>query len=127
LPAASKENTTTDLPKGKSLQDVFADFIRYLFDSAKAFFQESEPTGEELWISLKRTINLVLSHPNLWEDPQREFLRKSVSQALMFTEEEARSRVSFVTEGEATANFCVTNTKFDESLRVPFLLLNSGI
>ena len=127
MPATSKENMTTDLPKGKSLQDVFADFIRYLFDSAKAFIQESEPKGEELWISLERTINLMLSHPNGWGGREQEFLRKSVSRALIFTEEEARSRVSFVTEGEATANFCVTNTKFHESLRVPFLLLNSGI
>ena len=69
----------------------------------------------------------MLSHPNGWGGHEQEFLRKSVSRALIFTEEEARSQVTFVTEGEATANFCVTNTKFHESLRVPFLLLNSGI
>jgi len=112
---------TADLPKGKSLQDIFADFIRYLFDSAKAFIQEREPMGQQLWESLQGNIDLILSHPNSWEGRQQEFLRKSVVQASIFTEEEALSRVSFVTEGEATFNFCVTNTKSGEELKVFFL------
>jgi hypothetical protein len=111
---------TADLPKGKSIQDIFADFIRYLFASVKAFIQESEPTGKELWESLESNIDLILSHPNKWEGREQEFLRKSVVQASVFTEEEALSRVSFVTEGEATFNFCVTNTKSDEFLEVVF-------
>jgi len=109
-----------ELPKGKSLQDIFADFIRYLFDSAKAFFQESEPLGKELWESLKHNIDLILTHPNGWEGREQEFLRKSVVQASIFTEEEALSRASFVTEGEATLNFLVTNTRSGESLEVAF-------
>ena len=118
LPAIAKKYMTADLPKGKSLQDVFADFIRYLFDSAKAFIQEREPMGQHLWESLEGNIDLILSHPNGWEGRQQEFLRKSVVQASIFTEEEALSRVSFVTEGEATFNFCVTNTKSGEELKV---------
>jgi len=117
---------TAELPKGKSLQDVFADFIRYLFDSAKAFFQESEPMGKELWESLGSNIHLVLSHPNRWEGREQEFLRKSVVQASFIPEEEALSRVSFVTEGEATFNFCVTNTKSGEDLEVVFFCFNVG-
>ena len=111
---------TLDLPKGKSLQDVFADFIRYLFDSAKAFIQEREPKGEELWESFGRNIDLVLLHPDGWEGREQAFLRKSVVQASVFTEQEALSRVSFVAEGEATFNYCVTNTKFRELLEVVF-------
>ena len=118
---------TTDLPSGKSLQDVFADFIRYLFDSAKAFIQEREPMGDKIWESLGRNIDLVLSHPNGWEGREQEFLRKSVVQASVFTEEEALSRVSFVTEGEATFNYCVTNTKSVELLEVLFSCPAPGI
>ena len=118
---------TADLPKGKSLQDVFVDFIRYLFDSAKTFIQEREPMGETLWESLGRNIDLILSHPNGWEGPQQEFLRKSVVQASIFTEEEALSCVSFVTEGEAMFNFCVTNTKSGELLKVAFFLPTSRV
>ena len=109
---------TTELPSGKSIQDIFADFIRYLFDSVKTFIEECEPLGEDLWEGVKSNIDLVLSHPNGWEGREQEVLRKSVVQAKVFTEEEALSRVSFVTEGEATFNFCVTNTKSGELLKV---------
>ena len=117
---------TPDLPKGTSLQDVFADFIRYLFDSAKAFIKESEPMGNELWETIQSNIHLILSHPNGWEGREQEFLRKSVVKASVFTEEEALSRVSFVTEGEATFNFCVTDTKSGESLKVLSFLPGPG-
>lgn len=121
LPATAKKHMTTDLPKGKSLQDIFADFIRYLFDSTKAFIQECEPMGEKLWETLGSNVDLILSHPNGWQGREQEFLRRSVVQASVFTEEEALSRVSFVTEGEASFNFCVINTKSGESLEVfPF-------
>jgi len=116
---------TADLPRGKSLQDIFADFIRYLFDSAKAFIQESEPMGKELWEGREHNIDLIFSHPNGWEGRQQEFLRKSVVRASILTEEEALSRVSFVTEGEATFNFCVTNTKSGELLEVLAPVFNS--
>ena len=125
LPPIAKKRMTPDLPKGKSLQDIFTDFIRYLFDSVKAFIQESEPMGEVLWGSVERNIDLVLSHPNAWEGREQEFLRKSVVQASVFTEEEALSRVSFVTEGEATFNFCVTNTRSGEPLEIKVFPFNS--
>jgi len=125
LPRAAKKYVTADLPKDKSLQDLFTDFIRYLFDSAKAFIQEHEHAGKISWDSLERNIHLILTHPNGWEGREQGFLRKSVVQASIFTEEEALSRVSFVTEGEATFNFCVTNTKSGESLKVVFFLFNS--
>ena len=126
LPAIAKKHMTPDLPKGKSPQDLFADFIRYLFDSAKAFIQECEPVGEELWENRKDHIDIVLSHPNGWEGREQEFLRKSVVQASVIPEGEALSRVSFVTEGEATFNFCVTNTKSGEYLEVVFSCFDAG-
>ena len=118
LPATAKKHITAVLPKGKSLQDVFADFIRYLYDSTKAFIHESEPMGKELWEKVESNIDLILSHPNGWEGREQEFLRKSVVQASVFNEEESLSRVSFVTEGEATFNYCVLNTQSTESLEV---------
>ena len=125
LPATAKKHMTADLPKDKPLQDVFADFVLYLFNSAKVFIQEHEPMGKDLWESLGPNIDLVLSHPNGWEGREQAFLRKSVVQAGVFTEEEALSHVSFVTEGEATLGFCVTNTNSSELLKVMLFPLNS--
>ena len=107
---------TAELPKGKSIIDLYADFILYLFDSAIAHIKEAEATGELLWENFGPTVELVLTHPNGWEGQQQEVMRKAVVQAGIFTEEEARSRVSFVTEGEASFNYCVTNTKSGGSL-----------
>ena len=118
LPATAKKHMTPDLPPGKSAQDLFVDFIRYLFDSAKAFIQESEPMGDQIWESVEQNIDLVLAHPNGWEGREQQFLREFIVKASIFTEEEALSRVSFVTEGEATFNFCVTTTKSGELLEV---------
>ena len=81
--------------------------------------------GKELWESLGSNIDLVLSHPNGWEGREQGFLRKSVVQAGVFTEEEALSHVSFVTEGEATLGFCVTNTNSGELLKVVSFPFNS--
>jgi len=120
LPATAKKYMTAELPEGKSIQDLFADFLRYLFDSVKAYIQESESNGEKIWESLKNNIDLILPHPNGWEGREQDFLRKSVVQASIFTEEEALSRVSFVTESEATFNFCAANTESGELLEVVF-------
>jgi len=105
-------------PKGKSIVDLFADFILYLFDSAIAHIKEVEPTGEVLWENFGPTFELALTHPNGWEGRQQEVMRKAVVQAGIFTKEEALSRVSFVTEGEASFHYCVANTKSGESLKV---------
>ena len=63
LPVAVVDQIGTKLPKGKTIIDIFADFMRYLFDSAKALFKSSEPNGELRWDSISGSIELVLTHP----------------------------------------------------------------
>ena len=96
------------------------DFIRYLFDSAKAYFQESDLHGNALWASIESNIHLILSHPNGWGGSEQHFLREAVVKALIFTEEEALSHVSFVTERDATVHFCGTHMEPGQSLEVSF-------
>ena len=118
LPTAAEKHMTVEMPAGKSTIDLFTDFIRYLFDSTIAHIKEAEPTGEILWRNFGPTVELVLTHPNGWEGNQQEVMRKAVVQAGIFSEEDARTRVSFVTEGEASFNYCVANTKSGELLEV---------
>jgi len=117
---------TAELPKGKSTIDLFADFIRYLFNSTVAHIKEVEPTGEALWENFESTVELVLTHPNGWEGRQQELMRKAVVQAGIFNEDGARGRVTFVTEGEASANYCITNVKAGELLQVSAISQFSG-
>ena len=119
LPAAMKAQMSTQLPKGKTIIDVFADFMRYLFESTKALFKASEPNGELRWDSVSNDIELVLTHPSEWGGPQQTQLRTAAVKAGIVRDNPAgNSRVHFVTEGEATLNFCVTNTQAGKDLKV---------
>ena len=62
-----------------------------------------------------------------WEGQQQDVMQKAVVQAGVFNKEAAQSRISFVTEGEASFNHCVTRTKSGESLKVNIILwINVG-
>ena len=110
---------STDLPRGKTIVDLFSDFMRYLFDSAKALFISSDQNGEHRWNSVSDNIELVLTHPNGWGGPQQSQLRAAAVQAnIVPNTSEGLARVHFVTEGEASFNFCATHTQAGENLKV---------
>ena len=119
LPAAMKDQMSTRLPKGKAVVDVFADFMHYLFDSTKTLFVASEPNGEARWDSVSKDIELVLTHPNGWGGPQQTRLRTAAVKAGIVPDTTVgRSSVHFVTEGEASFNFCATHTQAGKELKV---------
>ena len=116
LPVAMTDQMSVELPRGKTTIDVFADFMRYLFDSTEALFKSSEPNIR--WDSIS-IIELVLTHPNGWRGPQQSQLRTAAVRAGIVPDTPAgRSHVHFVTEGEASFSFCATHTKTGESLKV---------
>ena len=109
----------TKLPKGKTIIDIFADFMRYLFDSTKELFVSSEPNGELRWSSISKSIELVLTHPNGWKGPQQNQLRIAAVKAGIIRDTPAEhARVHFVTEGEASFSFCATHTEAGKNLKV---------
>ena len=119
LPAAMKAQMSAQLPKGKTIIDIFADFMRYLFDSTKTLLEASEPDGELRWSSVSNNIELVLTHPSGWGGPQQTQLRTAAIKAGIVSNTPAgHPRVHFVTEGEAKLNFCVTNTQAGKDLKV---------
>lgn len=118
-PAALKNLMSTDLPTGKDIVDIFSNFMRYLFDSTKALFISSDQNGELRWNSVSDNIELVLTHPNGWGGPQQNQLRTAAVRANIVPDTpEGHARVHFVTEGEASFNFCVTYTQVGETLKV---------
>ena len=117
--AAMRAQMSTQLPKGKTVVDVFADLMRYLFESTKTLFKTSEANGELRWDSVSNSIELVLSHPNGWGGPQQAQLRSAAIKAGIVPDTPAgRSKVHFVTEGEASFNFCATHTQTGKDLKV---------
>ena len=119
LPVAVVDQMGTKLPKGKTIIDIFADFMRYLFDSTKALFKSSEPSGELRWDSISGSIELVLTHPNGWGGPQQTHLRNAAIKAGIVPDTPTgHASVHFVTEGEASFNFCATHTQAGRNLKV---------
>jgi len=103
-------------PRGKTTVDLFADFMRYLFDSTEALFKSSEPNGELRWASISKSIELVLTHPKGWE---RAILQTAAVEAGIVPDTPVgRACIYFVTEGEASLNFCATQTQAGKRLKV---------
>ncbi|KXN81407.1 Heat shock 70 kDa protein 12A [Leucoagaricus sp. SymC.cos] len=115
------------LPPGKSAVDVFADFLMYMKQCAKTYIEESHPVdGSGLWQSDKK--EYILSHPNAWEGAQQTMMRKAAIQAGLITcSASDQERIHFISEGEASLNFCLdrglTNSSIKPNLPLDDLFL----
>ena len=117
LPVSMKNLMGMEFPKGKTIVDVFADFMRYLFDSTKALFESSESIG---WDSVSKSIELVLTHPRGWGGPQQTHLRNATVKADIIPDTPVgHASVHFVTEDEARFNFCATHRDLKVCYSVP--------
>jgi hypothetical protein len=108
------------LPPNKTVVDVFADYLRYLLDCAASYIiQSNHSNGHELWTSSKDDLHFVLSHPNGWEGKEQSQMRKAALQAgLVPDDQSGHSRISFVTEGEASLHFAIENCVFSQTTEV---------
>ena len=100
------------LPLDKTVVEVFADFLRYLFECASSYIQDTHASGPDFWNSVKSQIDFVISHPNGWEAAQQSEMRRAAILAGLVPDNEgvhSSSRLSFVTEGEASLHFSVEN------------------
>jgi hypothetical protein len=80
----------------------------YLFKCAKAYVEDTH--GSIVWNSVKDNIMYVLTHPNGWGGPQQAQMRDAAVRAELIPDTpEGRERVTFVTEGEASLHFCLSN------------------
>lgn len=94
------------LPLNKSVVDVLADYLEYLFKCAKSYICDTHANGPDLWDSVKNDIEFVLSHPNGWEGYQQTQIRQAVVKAKLIREGQG-DRVSFISEGEASLWFAL--------------------
>lgn len=107
------------LPPGKSIVDVFADFLAYLYECAGAYIQDTHANGAILWHSAEGQIDFVLSHPNGWEGTQQSEMRKAAIQAgLVPDTTTGHARLTFVTEGEASLHYAIQNGLPDTATKV---------
>ena len=99
--------------------DVFADFLRYLYQCAEKYIEETYFNGPKLWESLQPTSEFVLSHPNGWEGAQQSMMcRAAVTAGLIPDGSAGQARLSFITEGEASLHFCIQKGLTNEAIKV---------
>ena len=107
------------LPRGKTVLQVFADFLKYMFECARKYISDAHASGESLWNSVQDQIDFVLTHPNGWEGLQQGKMRQAAIMAGLVPDTPAgHARVHFVTEGEASLHFCVKSELTSESIQV---------
>ena len=98
------------LPLNKTVVEVLADFLKYLLECASRYIQDTHADGPDLWNSVKSQIDFILSHPNGWEGTQQSKMRRAaVLAGLVPDNPDGHSRLSFVTEGEASLHFSIQN------------------
>ncbi len=59
-----------------------------------------------LWKSVKGEVDYVLSHPNGWGGREQGMMREAALLAGLILKND-HSRLTFVTEGEASLHFCI--------------------
>ncbi|KAJ7057214.1 hypothetical protein C8F01DRAFT_1061528 [Mycena amicta] len=98
------------LPNTKTGVDIFADFLEYMLKCARTYIVEHYPSGDALWVTLEDTIEFILTHPNGWLGEQQAQMRVAAVRAGLVPDTAAdHARIHFVTEGEASLNFCIFN------------------
>ena len=117
--SSSMTHKIPPLPNNKSVVDLFADFMGYLYECAKTYIQETHASGGSLWASVADHIEYVLTHPNGWEGAQQDQMRRAAILAGLIPDTvEGHARVQFVTEGEASLHFCIQSGFTTEAMKV---------
>ncbi|KAH8117902.1 hypothetical protein DFH11DRAFT_1571301 [Phellopilus nigrolimitatus] len=97
------------LPTSMGVIQVMGDFLRYLKEETVNFIKNSDLVdGLKLWEEAKKRAIFVLCLPNGWTGlPQWCMRQAAIDGGLVENTDEGRSRVQFVTEGEASALACL--------------------
>jgi hypothetical protein len=118
------EEEMPPLPLNKTVEQVFGDFLRYLYECTRQYIRETHAGGPDLWESLEGSTEIVLTHPNGWEGAQQSQMRSAAVYAgLIPGTPEGHARVKFVTEGEASLHYCIGNNYATDVIKVGNVLL----
>ncbi|KAG8797751.1 hypothetical protein FRC17_007656, partial [Serendipita sp. 399] len=118
------------LPSQITLQRVFSDLIRYIFEKFQAFFELNTPNGSAVWSRLSSSIAIILPHPSVWDTQQQSFLKQAAQLAgIVQSEDDARLRIEFVTEDEASIHYSLRSLSDQTWLRegAMFAMMEAGI
>ena len=115
--------TRPSLPEGVDIQQVYRDFIRFLYEAAHDCLLLTAFDGSEVWHRLKHNIVLVFAIPNAWEFEVQSMIRDAVSAANI-----GHSELQFVTEAEAAVHYALHRNGDADWLQIgtTFLVMDAG-
>ena len=113
------EDAIPPLPAGVTVIDIFADLLRYLYRCTKEYIEQSHASGDILWQTVEKQTHFVLTHPNGWEGYEQTQMKHAVAKAgLVDSIDTADVQISFVTEGEASLNYCICSGLSKDAFKV---------
>ncbi|KAF8736628.1 ATP binding, partial [Rhizoctonia solani] len=65
------------LPAGVSLLTIYTDFMVYLMQHTKSYFESRIIDGQKVWEEHHKDMTIVLAHPNGWGVKEQNFLRQA--------------------------------------------------
>ena len=108
MPTKLKSSQLPPLPPRKTAVEVYGDYMGYLMKCAETFIKDTHPQIQSSWAALRAKAEFVIAHPNGWEGIQQSRLRRAAVLAKLIPDtNEGRSRIAFVSEGEASLHFCI--------------------
>ena len=113
-PAGMEMNTNGlelgTLPDDLSPTRVMGDFLRYLYTGALEYIKSHHEDWREIIDEVGDNKSFILSLPNGWTGlPQQRMREAAVVGGLVKNDNEARIKIKFVSEGEASALSCLAN------------------
>lgn len=106
------------LPFGIKAETVASQFLLFMASCVGQYIKTRYSNGSEILNSLAESTRYIITVPNGWELPQQQILRRACVEAGLVTEATAHT-VSFVTEAEASINFCAQSSSMAENLQNP--------
>ena len=110
------------LPNDLSPTKVMGDFLRYLYTEALEYIKTHHIDGREIINEVGDNKSFILSLPNGWTGlPQQRMREAAVVGGLVKNDNEAQTKIGFVSEGEASALSCLANGLCPHNLKVCLL------
>jgi hypothetical protein len=116
------------LPSGVTIEQVYADFLGFLYRSTGEFFKQNINGGDAAWPKLQHNMEFVFAIPNGWDQRQQGFLRDAAIDAGLLPERNSDERIKFITEAEASVHFAMAHSDTRQWMKpgVIFAILDAG-
>ncbi|PAV16120.1 pH-response regulator [Pyrrhoderma noxium] len=117
------------LPDDLTPTKVMGDFLRYLYTESLEYIRAHHIDVNEILDDIRGRKSFVLSLPNGWTGlPQQRLREAAVIGGLVKNDNEARSKIKLVSEGEASALTCLANGLHTPDLKAGyrFIIADAG-